>query len=179
MNIPNIITIFRIFLVPVFLFVFHSNMENRILISGLIFLLAGFSDVLDGYIARKYDMGSKLGAALDPFADKLMSFAVLISFSIADLIPIWIIILILAKEAIMILGGFLLYFREDNIVIPSNISGKAATVGLYASILSIALGFPRNISTTLLIVTVVLNILAFINYFKIFLGMKPANKSQG
>lgn len=178
MNIPNIITIFRIFLVPIFLLVFHSNMENRILISGLIFLLAGFSDVLDGYIARRFDMGSKLGAALDPFADKLMSFAVLISFAIGGLIPIWIIVLILVKEAIMIVGGFFLYFREENIVIPSNLSGKAATVGLYASVLSIALGLSKDISTTLLIITVVLNILAFINYFKIFIGMKEEHNPQ-
>lgn len=177
MNIPNIITMFRIFLVPIFLMVFHSNMENRILLSGLIFLLAGISDILDGYIARRFNMGSKLGAALDPFADKLMSFAVLISFAIAELIPMWVIVLILLKEAIMILGGVFLYFREENIVIPSNLSGKAATVALYASILSIALNFPMDISATLLIITVVLNVLAFINYLKIFLGMKNANNA--
>lgn len=172
------ITIFRIFLIPIFLFVFHSNMEDRILIAGLIFLLSGISDVLDGYIARRFDMGTKLGAILDPFADKLMSFAVLISFAMRGFIPNWIITLILLKETIMILGGAILYFRKENIVIPSNLSGKAATFGLYASILSIALKFPSDLSATLLIITVVLNILAFINYLKIFLGLnKPNNAS--
>lgn len=175
MNIPNLISLFRICLIPIFLLVFHSNLENRILYSGLIFLLAGISDILDGYIARKFDMGTKLGAALDPFADKLMSFAVLISFTIGDLIPNLVLILILSKEFIMILGGIILYFRKDNIVIPSNISGKAATVALYTSILSIALKFPSDFSSTLLVITVVLNILAFINYLKIFLNMKGVN----
>ena len=178
MNIPNLITMFRIFLIPIFLLIFHSSLENRVLFSGLIFLLSGISDILDGYIARKYDMGTKLGAVLDPFADKLMSFAVLISFAIAELIPYWIIVLILIKELVMILGGAILYFREDNIVIPSNIYGKAATVLLYASILSIALKFPLNISATLLILTVVFNIIAFINYVNIFLGFKNPNNAE-
>ena len=169
---------FRIFLIPIFLLIFHSSLENSVLFSVLIFLLSGISDILDGYIARKYDMGTKLGAVLDPFADKLMSFAVLISFAIAELIPYWIIVLILIKELVMILGGAILYFREDNIVIPSNIYGKAATVLLYASILSIALKFPLNISATLLILTVVFNIIAFINYVNIFLGFKNPNNAE-
>lgn len=178
MNVPNMITIFRIILIPIFLLVFHSDLENRILYSGLIFLLSGISDVLDGYIARKFDMGTELGAVLDPFADKLMSFAVLISFAIGGFIPYWIIVLILLKESIMIIGGAILYFRKENIVIPSNISGKAATFALYTSILSIALKFPANLSNTLLIMTVVLNILAFINYLKIFLGLNKPNNAE-
>src|SRR5699024_2009926 len=113
MNIPNIITIFRIILIPIFLVVFHSNLENRVLYSGLVFLVSGISDVLDGYIARKYDMGTKLGAVLDPFADKLTSFAVLISFNMENFIPISVLVLILLKEFIMIVGGAILYFRAE------------------------------------------------------------------
>ena len=105
MKIPNLISIFRLFLIPVFLLVFHSDIENRILYSGLIFLLAGISDILDGYIARKYNLTSKLGAMLDPLADKLMSFAVLISFTTVKLIPLWILIPFLIKELIMIFGA--------------------------------------------------------------------------
>lgn len=175
MNIPNMITIFRIFLIPIFLLVFHSDMENRIFLAGLIFLLSGISDILDGYIARKFDMGTELGALLDPFADKLMSFAVLISFAMEGFVPIWILVLILLKESVMIAGAAMLYFRKENAVIPSNIYGKAATFALYASILSIALRFPSSFTGTLLIVTVVFNIIAFINYMKIFIGISRAN----
>lgn len=171
------ITIFRILLIPVFLLVFHSNLENHILYAGLIFLVSGISDIADGYIARKYDMSTKLGAVLDPFADKLMSFAVLISFAMGGFVPGWIIVLILVKESIMILGGAILYFMEENIVIPSNKFGKAATFGLYASILSIAFKFPTHITETLFIVTVVFNIIAFINYLKIFIDLKKPNNA--
>lgn len=172
MNVPNMITIFRIFLVPVFLLVFHSSMENRILYSGIIFLAAGASDVLDGYIARKQNLTSKLGAVLDPLADKLMSFAVLISFAMHKDIQLWILLVLIAKEICMILGAIALYFKKENHVIPSNRFGKNATVALYASIISIVLNAPTMMIDTLLIVTVVFNIMAFISYMKIFVKIR-------
>lgn len=171
MNIPNLITIFRIILIPIFIMIFHSDMENRIIYSGLIFLLAGISDVLDGYIARKYNLTSKIGAVLDPFADKMMCFAVMISFTIARFISLWILLILMAKEIIMILGGLSLYLKKEKSVIPSNRNGKNATVAFYASIISIVLKAPSALSSTLLIVTVVLNILAFISYLKIYMKL--------
>lgn len=171
MNIPNLISIFRIVLIPIFLFVFHSNLENRVLYSGLIFLLAGVSDVLDGQIARRYNLESKLGAALDPFADKMMSFAVLISFTMAKLISIWVLIPMLIKEIVMIVGGLLLYLRKEKSVIPSNKLGKIATFSFYAAITSIVFKAPSILSILLLLITVSLNLVAFLSYLKIFLGL--------
>ncbi len=172
MNIPNIITIFRIILIPIFLNIFHSGMENSVLYGGLIFILAGISDILDGQIARRFNLTTKLGAALDPFADKLMSFAVLISFTIAGFIPLFILIPMVIKELVMILGGFILYLRKDKRVIPANKYGKLATFSLYASITSIVIKFPVDIIRIFLIITLLLNLVAFYNYLKIFLGMK-------
>lgn len=169
MNIPNLITIFRLFLIPVFLVVFHSNMVNNILYGGLIFILAGISDVLDGYIARSYNQTTKLGTFLDPFADKLMSFAVLISFTMKGLISMWILIPILIKEVLMIIAGLIMYFRKDRRVIPSNLYGKLGTVLLYVSILSIVFDFPQGIIRLFLIATLLMNVIAFYNYLKIYL----------
>lgn len=169
MNIPNLISVFRLFLIPLFLFVFHSEIENRILYSGIIFLIAGVSDVMDGYIARKYNLTSKIGAMLDPLADKLMSFAVLISFTMDKLIPVWILIPIIIKELFMIFGAAFLYIRCENQVIPAKTYGKLGTVFLYISIFSIVLRASRNVSYILLIVTVLINIFAFCNYMKISL----------
>lgn len=169
MNIPNLITMFRLFLIPVFLVVFHSNMVNNIIYGGLIFILAGISDVLDGYIARKYNQSTKLGTFLDPFADKLMSFAVLISFTIKGLIPIWVIVPIILKEVLMITAGLTMYFRKDRRVIPSNLYGKLGTVLLYISILSIVFRFPPSLIRLLLIATLFMNVVAFYNYLKIYL----------
>ncbi|TJX67921.1 CDP-alcohol phosphatidyltransferase family protein [Soehngenia saccharolytica] len=168
MTLPNIITFFRLLLIPVYLLVYYSNLENRIIIAGAIFFLAGISDVLDGYIARKYNKSSKLGTVLDPFADKLMAFAVLISFYSDGLMPLWILIPIFIKELVMILGGTKLFVKNDSSVIPSNKYGKAATFLLYLSVFLIIIKAPHYIVIFSLILTLVTNILAFYNYLKIY-----------
>jgi cardiolipin synthase len=66
MNIPNILTLFRLFLIPIFILLFFSNIFNYLFYSVLIFLVAGITDILDGYIARKYSLITKLGTVLDP-----------------------------------------------------------------------------------------------------------------
>ena len=104
MNIANMITILRILLIPVYLYFFYSSLRNNILFAGIIFIIAGISDVLDGYIARKYNMTSRLGIVLDPIADKLMTFTILISFTTKGIIPSWILIALGIKEIAMISG---------------------------------------------------------------------------
>lgn len=177
MNIPNLLTVFRIFLVPVYLYIFFSNIQNRIFISGLIFILAGITDLLDGYIARKYDLVTDLGALLDPAADKLMTFAVLISFTYAGLIPYWIIIALGVKEILLILGGGILYLFKGNQVLPSNKYGKLATVSFYAATLSVVFKLGEIATKGLFFITVVLNIMAFINYLSIYLKIRD-NKAS-
>lgn len=168
MTLPNLITIFRIILVPIYLCLFFSEIEDKIFVLGMIFMIAGISDVLDGYIARKYNLISEFGSALDPFADKLMSFTVLVTFTIVGLIPVWILVPMLIKEVIMITGGLILYLKHGKAVIPSNMFGKVATFSLYAAILSIILNINMTVSIILLIITVSLNLIAFYNYLKIF-----------
>lgn len=182
MNLPNKITIMRIILIPIYLLVFYSNMDNRLLISGLIFLLAGISDLVDGYIARKYDLTTDLGAVLDPFADKLMSFAVLISFTTIKLIPLWVLIAIGIKEVFMIIGSAVSILYHKNTVVHANYYGKFATISFYIAILSIVFKLNETVSTIFLIITVTLNVLAFYMYLKIFLtqeqnkNMPPVDK---
>lgn len=176
MNIPNMITIFRIVLIPIYLLFFYSNLSNRIFFAGLTFILAGISDVLDGQLARKHNLITKLGTVLDPFADKMMTFAVLISFTTANLIPEWILIAIGVKELLMILGGSVLYLSKENHVVPSNKFGKTATLFFYAATLSIVFRLPEIISTILFFITVGLNIAAFINYLIIYLSIRNNNK---
>jgi len=171
MNIANLITIFRIILVPIYLRVFFSNISNGIFWAGLIFIVAGISDILDGYIARKYNLITKVGSVLDPIADKLMSFAVLISLTWSELIPIWILIAIGMKELTLIIGGSILYLFKGNQVLPSNRYGKIATVSFYIAALSVVFKFPEILSKTLFVLTVSLNLLAFINYLIIYLSM--------
>lgn len=177
MNLPNQLTVLRIFLVPVYLFVFFSNMENNLMVAGLIFLLAGLTDLLDGNIARKYNLVTNLGIVLDPVADKMMTFAVLISFTYGGFIPPWILIALGIKEILLILGGGVLYLFKGKQVLASNKYGKIATVSFYAATLSIVFGLGEIASKGLFFITVVLNILAFINYLLIYVKMRD-NKAS-
>lgn len=68
MNLPNILTLFRMFLIPIFILVFFSNIKNNIFYSIILFLIAGLTDVLDGYIARKKNLVTKWGIVLDPLS---------------------------------------------------------------------------------------------------------------
>ncbi|NLJ78603.1 MAG: CDP-diacylglycerol--glycerol-3-phosphate 3-phosphatidyltransferase [Tissierellia bacterium] len=179
MTIPNILTVFRIVLVPIYLYLFYSSGKERLVYAGTAFILAGITDVLDGHIARRYDQATDVGAVLDPLADKLMTFAVLISFTMAELIPHWILLIIGLKEIVMILGGLILYFAKENQVLPSNRFGKAATIFFYASILSVILRMRPTVVRILFLAMVILNIIAFLNYLIIYLYMREQNRSTG
>lgn len=175
MNIPNMITVFRIFLIPVYLYFFYSKGVNKWIYTGIIFIMAGISDLLDGYIARKYKLQSKLGTLLDPLADKLFVFAILISFTHKSIIPGWILMVIGIKEVSLIIGAGILYLFTDFRVIPSDKYGKFSTVCFYVSIISIVINCPRNMSKVLFIITVLMNLLAFINYLRSFIKIRKDN----
>jgi len=169
MNVPNALTLLRLFLIPVFILVFFSGSEHNLMYSISIFLIAGFTDVLDGYIARKYNLITKWGIVVDPLADKLMLTTVLTCLVIDKYIPLWILIVVAAKEASMIIAGMILY--KKNTVIPSNVFGKVSTFLFYVSIFTLA--FINSIwGDILLYIAVASAIIAFINYFIIYYSNK-------
>ena len=130
MNIPNLLSIFRLALIPVFAVVIFSPIPNSALWACLIFLLSGATDVLDGYIARKYNMITNVGKVLDPLADKLMQITVFICLLVLEIIPMWIVILFAAKEILMILGST--YSLKKKIkVVESKWYGKLCTAVFY------------------------------------------------
>ena len=134
MNLPNAPSLFRLLLVPVYLKVFFSGVPNAGLYAAAIFVLAGVTDIVDGYIARKYNLITLLGRILDPLADKMMVTAALCSLSIAGKLPWAITALYIAKEALMLIGSAVLYKRLKDMP-ASNKWGKSATVLLYIAIL--------------------------------------------
>jgi cardiolipin synthase (CMP-forming) len=164
MNIPNILTTFRLILIPIFVSIFFSHNSNSLLYSIIIFLLAGFTDFLDGYLARKYKLTTKIGAALDPLADKLMLITVLTCLVINTYIPILVLIIIAVKETFMIFCGIFLY--KNGIVIASNIFGKASTIFFYISIFTLIIN--ETLAVYLLYVSVAATLISLINYFIIY-----------
>ena len=130
-HIPNILTVARFFLIPIILiFIFTNNY-----IIAIIFLtISGLTDVLDGFIARKFDLITNFGKLIDPFADKLTLISVLTALTIKQIVPIWILVIVVLKEFLMISGASFLYGKE--LVVSSRWYGKLSTVLFYLAIVS-------------------------------------------
>ena len=104
MSIPNLITLGRIILVPV---VVWAIMSGEMLAAFALFLVAGISDGVDGFLAKRFHMASELGAYLDPLADKALLVSIYVALGIARALPISLVILVVSRD-IMIISGFML-----------------------------------------------------------------------
>jgi cardiolipin synthase (CMP-forming) len=104
LNLPNLITIARILMVPVVVWAIASRQMQ---IAFLLFLAAGVSDAVDGFLAKRFDMASELGAHLDPLADKALIVSIYVSLGITEAIPRWLVILVVSRD-ILIIGGIML-----------------------------------------------------------------------
>ena len=124
MNLPNRLTILRIFLIPFFVFFMLSDFSKWIAL--IIFVVASLTDMLDGKIARKYNLVTDFGKFMDSLADKLLVCSALICLVELKRIPAWIVIAIISRE--FIISGFRLVAAEKQIVIAANFWGKIKTV---------------------------------------------------
>jgi len=125
MNLPNKITVTRILMVPVFIWVLLSGIENSRLIAALIFTIASLTDFLDGYLARKYDLVSDFGKLMDPMADKILVASALIAMVQLGRITVWPVAIILARE--FLITSFRSLAASKGSVIAASIWGKIKT----------------------------------------------------
>lgn len=133
--IPNILSCIRIALVGVFIYLFFFDYPRNIVWALLTFLLAGATDVVDGYLARKYNWITDVGKILDPFADKLMQCTVLICMLVKKLLPVWLVVPFILKEVVILVGGMFVSKKISKVVV-SNIFGKMTVVFFYAAIIT-------------------------------------------
>ena len=131
--IPNILSCFRILLTGVFVYLFFNNYPDNIIAAMIIFLLAGATDVVDGFLARRFKWITDLGKVLDPIADKLMQCTVLICMMIKSLIPVWLVIPFILKELLILSGGLFMIKKRD-VVAVRNIFGKSTVLFFYEAI---------------------------------------------
>lgn len=128
-HVPNILTIIRFLLIPIIVvFAFEDNYIATI----IVLTISGLTDVLDGYIARKYNFISNFGKLMDPLADKMTQVALLGTLAIQKIIPVWIIVVVVIKEFLMVSGASFLYGKE--LVVSSKWYGKLTTVLFYVAI---------------------------------------------
>ncbi len=128
-NIPNFLSMLRILLIPVLvLFIIHSNAQNYPVLIGL-FALSVLLDFLDGFLARKLSQETEFGKVLDPLADKLLFFFIILALTVKSDFPIWLAILVFSRDLVILLASVLMYKRKHTVA-PSNLIGKI-TFGVF------------------------------------------------
>lgn len=166
MNLPNKLTVFRVILIIPFVIFLLTNIggDYSDWIALAIFIVASLTDMLDGKIARKYNLVTNFGKFMDPLADKLLVSAALICLIEMGRIPAWIVVIIISRE--FIISGFRLIASDNNIVIAASYWGKfKTTFQMIMVCLMIANIEMLNIVTLIIMwIAVILTIVSLIDY---------------
>lgn len=166
MSIPNIITLGRILLVPIIVWAIASNQME---IAFAIFVIAGVSDAVDGFIAKRFNMASELGALLDPLADKALLVSIFISLGIWGAVPLWLVILVVSRD-IMIVGAVIVSWLFDKPIPMKPLMVSKLNTGAqvaFAALVLAALGFgfdPSPYEVILMVIVAVLTLLSVAFY---------------
>ena len=125
LNIPNTLTILRILLIPVIVgFLVYDYFDFAL----VTLLIAALTDMLDGSIARMANQKTEFGAYLDPLADKLLLMTTFITFSLLDMVPVWSVIVVVSRDAILLTGTLLARLTDTEINAAPSLLGKTTTV---------------------------------------------------
>jgi len=124
MTIPNFLTILRALLTPVLVILL---LEERLSEALVVFIIAGVTDGLDGLIARLYKQKSRLGAFLDPLADKLLLVTTYVLLAVQNLVPSWLAVIVLSRDVLIVLGVFVLFMQDLPFEIKPTLASKLTT----------------------------------------------------
>ena len=167
MNLPNKLTILRVILIPFFLvFLMVDGIPGGKWISLAIFIVASLTDMLDGKIARKYNLITNFGKFMDPLADKLLVCSAMIAMIDLGRIPCWVVIIIIARE--FIISGFRLVASDNGVVIAAGWWGKIKTVVQMIMIIVLICDFGGKvvgiIENVLMYAALALTIISLVDY---------------
>ena len=178
LTIPNLITLFRIILTPLFIiFLIQGNYGKAL----LVFILSGVSDLADGLIARTWEQKSRLGSYLDPLADKILMAASFVTLSIYHQIPSWLTVLVLSRDVALALGVLVFRLADIPLAVRPYLAGKWAmtfqllTVGF--ALLNKIVTLPPLLLPALFWITGALTSISAMQYF--YSGIKQMNAFQG
>ena len=130
-NIPNALTIVRFIVIP---FIVYFIITGQYIAGFVMLTISGLTDVLDGFIARKFNFITNFGKLIDPLADKTTQVSVLASLTFKGIVPLWILLIVFFKEFIMVSGASFLYGKK--LVVSSRWYGRLATVLFYVAIVA-------------------------------------------
>lgn len=171
MNLPNKLTVLRVIMIPFFVFfLLWQGGENRTfrLIALALFIIASLTDLLDGKIARKYNLVTNFGKFMDPLADKLLVCSALICLIELGELPAWMVLIIISRE--FIISGFRLVASDNGVVIAASYWGKFKTTFQMLMVIviifniNLQLGWLNILGTILIYVALVLTVVSLIDY---------------
>ena len=163
MNLPNKLTLLRVFLIPVFLVLLYLPFPRHMLLALIVFIIASLTDLADGYIARKRSLITTFGKFMDPLADKLLVMAAMLWLVEAGRIPAWCMLLIIARE--FAVTALRLVAVEGTRVIAAGWSGKVKTASTMVCLCLMFLPIPPALNWVCVGVIVVTTLWSGIEYF--------------
>ena len=167
MNLPNKLTILRVLMIPFFVLFMLMDITGAAdkWIAAVIFIVASLTDMLDGKIARKYNLVTNFGKFMDPLADKLLVSAAMICLVEMGRLPAWIVIVIISRE--FIISGFRLIASDNGVVIAASYWGKFKTVFQMAMIIVLIFdfgGFFGIVEMALIWISLILTVVSLVDY---------------
>ncbi|MFZ5980814.1 MAG: CDP-alcohol phosphatidyltransferase family protein [Candidatus Zixiibacteriota bacterium] len=167
LQIPNLISLSRIFLTPLVGYFLWKNDNQSTLVCIVLLIIAGITDGLDGWLARKLNKVSSLGIALDPVADKIFAGVLVVLLVLYRGMPVWLAGVILGRDLLILLAGFII-LKNRKITIPSNLTGKYTYTAIVILLASYVLRFEFGIRIYTW-VTLLFTLLSLINYSRVFI----------
>ncbi len=167
MNLPNKLTILRVIMIPFFvLALLYNGGQNQTLryVAAAIFIIASLTDMLDGKIARKYNLVTNFGKFMDPLADKLLVCSALICLVELKELPAWMVIVIISRE--FIISGFRLVASDNGVVIAASYWGKFKTTFQMIAVVLLIVGIPSlsMVTTAVVWIALVLTVISLVDY---------------
>lgn len=167
MNLPNKLTILRVIMIPFFVVaLLYDGGENQTLryVAAAIFIIASLTDMLDGKIARKYNLVTNFGKFMDPLADKLLVCSALICLVELKELPAWMVIVIISRE--FIISGFRLVASDNGVVIAASYWGKFKTTFQMIAVVLLIVGIPAlsMVTTAVVWIALILTVISLVDY---------------
>jgi len=167
MTVPNLITSLRIILTPIFIIYL---IDDKTLPALIVFTLAGLSDAADGFIARVFNQKSKLGAILDPIADKLLLVTAFVMLSVKDFVPSWLTVIVISRDLLILLAVLILFLSKENVEMRPAFISKITTCLQLATVFNVLFAdyFPtfHQFSIYLFWATGLMSVTSFLHYLR-------------
>lgn len=179
-DIPNLISVLRIFMsIPVV----WMLLEQQFGVALVLFAIAGISDGLDGYLAKHYGWQSQLGGLLDPLADKVLLISSYLTLAVIDVIPVWLVLLVVLRDLVIVTGALVYHFRVMELTAKPSIISKFNTFSQIILVLAVVLnrglvGLPELLLESLIWLVMATTIASGVNYVWVWSRLAMAHQKE-